>query len=71
MNVQHVYGEVIGCQVHGLKDLLQGELLALLGLAHLHVRLDPEGLLNEPQQMLLVHARRGVDVGVNLKYSDL
>ena len=66
MNVQHVHGEVVGRQVHGLKDLLQGELLALLSLAHLRVRLDPQRLLDEPQQVLLIHARSRVDVCINL-----
>ena len=65
--VEHVYGEVVGRQIHGLEDLLEGHGLVLAPRdAHLRLRLGLEGLLDEAQQMLLVHARGGVDVSVNL-----
>ena len=64
--VQHVDGEVVGCQVHALEDLLESEPL-VARLAHLHVGLPLQGLLDEAQKVLLVHTGRAVDVGVHLE----
>lgn len=64
----HVHGidaEIVGGEVQGLEDLLEGKVLAVTedndvlgGLAHLG--------LDEAKQMLLVHARAVVDVSIDL-----
>ena len=66
MNVEHVDGDVVGRQVHRLEDLLQSHRLPLLRQADGRVALGLESLLDEPQEVFLIHARGGVDVGVNL-----
>lgn len=66
MHVQHVHGKLIGCQVHGLEDLLQRHRSLVLGQANHRVRVRLDGLLDEPQEMLLVHARGRVNMGVHL-----
>lgn len=52
-------------QVQGLKELLHGDLPALQ-LVHDAVGVHAVRLLDEAQQVLLVHAGGGVDVGVHL-----
>ena len=71
MNVEHVDGEVVGRQVHRLEDLVQGHRLPVLGQADGRVGLGLERLLDEAQQVLLVHAGGRVDVGVHLKMRQL
>ena len=66
MAVQHVDSEVIGREVHGLEDLVKGHDL-VVDLAHPDIRVRLDALLDEAQQVLLVHAGRAVDVGVNLE----
>ena len=66
MAVQHVDGEVIGCEVHGLEDLVKGHDL-VVDLAHPDISVRLDALLDEAQQVLLIHAGRAVDVGVNLE----
>lgn len=65
MDVQGVHGQVVGVQVELREDLLQGERLAL-GLEDGAVGIHAVRLLDEAQQVLLVHAGRGVDVRVHL-----
>lgn len=65
MDVQHVDGQVVGGQVHRLEHLGQCHLLAIGDGDHL-VGVVLQRLFNEAQQMLLVHARCGMDVGVHL-----
>ena len=65
MTVQHVDGEIVGRQVHGLEDLVERHHLpADLADPNLAVRL--EALLDEPQEMFLVHTGGRVNVSVNL-----
>ena len=66
MTVQHVDGEVIGREVHGLEDLVKGHDL-VVDLAHPDIRVRLDALLDEAKQVFLVHAGRAVDVGVNLE----
>ena len=66
MAVKHVDSEVIGSEVHGLEDLVKGHDL-VVDLAHADIRVRLDALLDEAQQVLLVHAGRAVDVGVNLE----
>lgn len=66
MHVQGVHGEVIRVQVKGLEKLLHCYFFPLK-LVHDAVSIHTVGLLDEAQQMLLVHAGRGVDVGVHLQ----
>ena len=63
--VQHVHRDVVGRQVEGLEDLLESHHPVAV-LANRHVTVCLQGLLDEPQQVLLVHAGGGVDVGVHL-----
>lgn len=65
MHVQRVHSEVIGVHSQLLKHLLEGDLLAVLLQDH-SVCLRLTGGLNELQQVLLVHAGSGMDVGVHL-----
>lgn len=65
VHVQGVHGEVIRVQVEGLEELLHRQFFALK-LVHDAVSIHAVGFFDEAQQMLLVHAGRGVDVGVHL-----
>lgn len=65
MHVQRVHRQVVRVQVERLKELLHGDLPAL-ELVHHAVGVDAVRLLDEAQQVLLVHAGGGVDVGVHL-----
>lgn len=55
MDIKSVHTKIVGCEIHGLKDLLKSLFLALLHMNNffqvfLHSPLD------EAQEMLLVHA---------------
>lgn len=65
MHVQGVHGEVVRVQVEGLEKRLHGHFLPVQ-LVHNAVGVHAVGLFDEAQQVLLVHAGRGVDVGVHL-----
>lgn len=65
MHVQRVHRQVIRVQVERLEQLLHGDLPAL-ELVHDAIGVHAVGLLDEAQQVLLVHAGGGVDVGVHL-----
>lgn len=65
MHVQGVHREVVRVQVQGLEELLHGDLTALQ-LVHDALSVHAVRLLDEAQQVLLVHAGSGMDVGVNL-----
>ena len=67
VHVEHVDGEVVGGEVHGREDLSEGHLTTVGRLAHHLVGVCLHGLLDEAQQVLLVHAGRRVDVGVYLQ----
>lgn len=62
--VQYVHVEVVGVQLHALEDGLQGHGHAALQSHHLQ-RVGAKSALDKAQQVLLVHAGRGVDVGVH------
>lgn len=66
VHVQGVHAQVEGRQVHGLEHLLEGLAAATL---HVHNLLGVllHGPLDEPQQVLLVHAGGRVDVRVHLE----
>ena len=66
VHIQRVHGEVIRVQVEGLEQLLHGDLPAV-ELVHDAVGVHAIRPLDEAQQVLLVHAGGGVDVGVNLE----
>ena len=68
MHVQLVYVEVVRLQAQGLEHLLQRQVLAVPKDDHL-VRLLLELVLDEAQQVLLVHAGAVVHVGVHLNGS--
>lgn len=65
MNVEGIHREVVGMHFQVVKDLLEGQLLAPFLQNHA-VLLLLKGGLDEVQQVLLVHASSGVDVGVHL-----
>ena len=67
VTIQHVYGEVIRGQVHRLEHLVEGHDL-VVDLAHPHLGVCLDALLDEPEEMLLVHAGRAVDVGVHFSH---
>lgn len=66
VHVQGVHGEVIRVQVKGLEKLLHCYFFPLK-FVHDAVSIHAVGFFDEAQQMLLVHAGRGVDVGVHLE----
>lgn len=66
VHVQGVHGEVIRVQVKVLEKLLQCYFFPFK-LVHDAVGIHAVGLFDEAQQMLLVHAGRGVDVCVHLE----
>uniref|UniRef100_A0ABK0KX93 RING finger protein 141 n=1 Tax=Rattus norvegicus TaxID=10116 RepID=A0ABK0KX93_RAT len=66
MNIQRVHCEVVGVHVQAVKHLPQGDLPAEL-LGHSSVRLCLVCVLDETQQVLLIHAGRCVDVCVYLE----
>ena len=65
VHIQHVHGEVVGGEVHGVEDLCQVHDL-VRGAAHRQLALVLQGLLDESQQVFLIHAGRGVDMSINL-----
>ena len=67
MTIQHVNGKIIWSQIHGLEDFIEGHHLPV-DLAHTDLPVSLQALLDEPQQVLLVHAGGGVDVGVHLPH---
>lgn len=69
VHIQGVHSEVIGVQVKGIKELLHGDLLPFQ-LVHYTLRVHAVGLLDEAQQVLLVHAGGSVDVGVHLEWQE-
>lgn len=69
MHIQGVHGQVVGVQVERLKERLHGDLLAFQFVHHT-VGVHTIRLLNEAQQVFLVHAGGSVDVSVNLEKSE-
>ena len=67
MNVQHVHSEVVRRQVHRLEDLVEGHGLAVPRQADGSLGFGLESLLDEAQEVLLVHAGGRVDVSVHLQ----
>lgn len=55
MHVKCVYTQVVGCQVHVLKNVFEGLTVAVLNVNDL-CRVFLHGSLDESQQVLLVHA---------------
>lgn len=68
VDVQRVHSEVIGVHVQAVEHLPQGNLPAML-LRHNSVGLRLIRVLDEAQQVLLVHTGRCVDVRVHLQHS--
>ncbi len=66
MHIQGVHSEVIRVQVKGLEELLHSD-LSPLKVVHNAVSVHAVRLLDEAQQVLLVHAGGSVDVGVHLE----
>lgn len=67
MHIQGVHGEVIRVQVKGLEELLHSD-LSPFKVVHDAVSIHAVRLLDEAQQVLLVHAGSSVDVGVHLEW---
>ena len=65
MNVEHVDSQVVGGQIHRFKDLIQSLLTAFIDADNV-IAVVFNLLLNEAQQMFLIHARRCVNVGIHL-----
>lgn len=65
MHIQGVHSQVIRVQVERLEELLHGDLLPSK-VVHNAVGIHAVRLLDEAQQVLLVHAGSSVDVGVHL-----
>lgn len=65
MHVKSVYTQVKGCQVHAFKHLLEGLTTTVLNVNDL-LRVFLHCTLDESQQVLLVHAGRGMYVCVHL-----
>lgn len=65
VHVQRVHRQVIRVQVERLEQLLHGD-LAAVELVHDALGIHAVSLLDEAQQVLLVHAGGGVDVRVHL-----
>ena len=70
VHVEHVHGEVVGGEVHGVEDLCQVHDL-VRGAAHRQLALVLQRLLDESQQVFLIHAGRGVDMSINLSWATL
>lgn len=66
VHIQGVHSEVIRVQVKGLEELLHSD-LSPFKVVHDAVGVHAVRLLDEAQQVLLVHAGGGVDVGVHLE----
>lgn len=66
MHIQGVHSEVIRMQVKGLEELLHGD-LSPFKVVHNAVSIHTVRLLDEAQQVLLVHAGGSVDVSVHLE----
>lgn len=56
MDVEHVYSEVVGREVHGLEDLSQCHRVAFLGLAHNSIGLGLQSFFDESQKVFLRRA---------------
>ena len=67
VTVQHVDSEVIRGQIHRLEHLVEGHDL-VVDLAHTDLGICLDALLDEPEEMLLVHAGRTVNVGVHFSH---
>ena len=65
MTVQHVDGEIVGRQVHGLEDLIERHHLPA-HLADPHLAVSLEAFLDEPEEMFLVHTCGRMNVSVHL-----
>ena len=66
VDVEHIDGEVIGGQIHFIKDLVERHLLPVAIQTDDHIAVFFDLLLDETQQVLLVHARSCVNVSVHL-----
>ena len=70
MNIEHIHSEVIGRQVDGVKHL--GEVHHLVSsLADGDSPVSFESLLDEPQQVFLIHAGGCVNVSINLSRGNI
>ncbi len=67
MNVEHINGQIVGCQVHRLENLVERTRLSLFH-ADRVIAVVFYLLLDETQQMLLVHRRGRMNVRVHLSH---
>lgn len=66
MHIQWIYSQIVGMQIEGFKDFLQGDILAL-DIMHHSFSIYSVRLLDEAQKMLLVHAGSSMNVSVDLQ----
>lgn len=67
VHIQHIDAQIVGRQVHGLKNFAERHSLAILGRSDHLVRMILQRFFDESEQMLLIHARSCVYVGVDLQ----
>lgn len=65
MHIQGIHSQVIGVQVKRFKKRLHGNFLALQNMHH-SIWIHTVGLLDEAEEMLLVHAGGSMDVSIHL-----
>lgn len=67
MHVQHINTEIVSRQIHRLKYLPQSHCFFVLGVRDDFICVILQGFLNKSEQMLLIHARCCMNMGINLK----
>lgn len=66
MDVEHVDAEIVSREIHRSEYFLESHNFTALRTSDHLVGVILQCFLNEPEEMLLIHARRGVDVSVDL-----
>lgn len=66
MHVKHVHSQIVGREFHFLKHLIQSQFLTFFVQTNDFITAVPNFLLDESQQMLLIHTRRCVNMGIHL-----
>lgn len=66
MHVQHVDAQIVSRQIHGLKDFAERHGLTGFGTSDHFIGVVLQRFLDEPKQVLLIHARSRVYMSIDL-----
>lgn len=66
MHVQHVDAQIVGCQIHGLKDFAECHSFVVFGTSNNFISVILQRFFDKSKQVFLIHTRSRVYVSIDL-----